>query len=277
MAIPVAIAFLVEISLYASMNSRAWPAPDLWASAAPSYLIYSIATGVFQWRGLLLLMAVTGLTVAWMRYAPATLTFDALFLALLGGVYISKILPDLVYLEPFPKVQTGALAQLMSFRLAVTCLLRYRSHPDFGFGFVPTATDWRIGLRHFLYFVPVGFALVWLLAFRDARLAPDFWWRAPATFLAFLWVVGLAEECLFRGLILHRLRGLLPPLPALALASVVFGITHLWFKPFPNWKFAILATVAGFFYGRAYLEARSVRASMVTHALTVTAWRTFLA
>ena len=108
-------------------------------------------------------------------------------------------------------------------------------------------------------------------------MAPNFWWRAPLTFIGILWVVGLAEECLFRGLLLHRLRATMRPLHALALSSLAFGLAHLWFPPFPNWKFVILASVAGLFYGRAYLEARAVRASMVAHALTVTAWRTFLA
>jgi len=50
---------------------------------------------------------------------------------------------------------------------------------------------------------------------------------------------------------------------------------NLWYRPFPNWRIAILAAVAGVFYGLAYRQARSIRASMVTHALTVTAWRLF--
>ncbi len=276
-AVPVAAAFLVEISLYAGMNTLALPAPVLWASAALSYLIYSIPTGVFHWQGLLLLAAATGAAIAWMRYAPPSLAADAAFVILFAALYISKALPDRVYLEPLAKLQTGALAQLMCFRLAVTCLLRYRSHPDFGFGWLPTAADWRIGLRYFCYLLPVAMLLVWLLHFRDMRIPRDYYWRAPATFLGIFFVVALGEECLFRGLILHRLRAVMPPLAALMLSSVVFGITHLWFSPFPNWKFAILASVCGVFYGSAYLAARGVRAAMVTHALTVAAWRTFLA
>jgi membrane protease YdiL (CAAX protease family) len=61
----------------------------------------------------------------------------------------------------------------------------------------------------------------------------------------------------------------------LAAASVLFGAVHLTFHAFPNWRFAILAAVAGVFYGRAYMTARSVRAAMVTHALVNTAWRVF--
>ena len=38
---------------------------------------------------------------------------------------------------------------------------------------------------------------------------------------------------------------------------------------------AIVAGIAGVFYGIAFLQAKSVRASMVTHALVVTTWRVF--
>jgi uncharacterized protein len=50
----------------------------------------------------------------------------------------------------------------------------------------------------------------------------------------------------------------------------------LWYRQFPNWKFVLLATCAGLFYGRAYIQARSIRAAMVTHALVVTVWKVFL-
>ena len=58
---------------------------------------------------------------------------------------------------------------------------------------------------------------------------------------------------------------------------VAFGSVHLWFKPFPNWRFAIMAALAGVFYGLAFQKEKSVRASAVTHALTVTVWRLFVA
>ena len=273
---PVAAAFLLEISLYAGMQTIRWIAPTLWASATASYLLYSIPTGMFRWHGLLLLAAVTGIAVAWIRYTRPSLLNDSVFLLFLAGVYLSRVLND-VYAEPWAKVETSALAKLMCFRLAVTCLLRYRSHKDLNFGFIPTKSDWRIGLLYFLYFMPVALVLAWAIEFRGMRLAPDFWWRAPVTFLSILWVVALAEECLFRGLLLHRLRAMMGPLQALAISSLAFGLTHLWFRPFPNWKFVILASAAGVFYGAAYLKARTVRASMVAHALTVTALRTFFA
>jgi membrane protease YdiL (CAAX protease family) len=58
-------------------------------------------------------------------------------------------------------------------------------------------------------------------------------------------------------------------------ASVLFGLAHLPFRKFPNWRVAIIAGVLGLFCGLALIKARSVKASMVTHALVVTTWRMF--
>ena len=53
-----------------------------------------------------------------------------------------------------------------------------------------------------------------------------------------------------------------------------FGLVHLRFgNRFPNWNMVGLATLAGVFFGWAYLRAGSIRAAMVTHALVVATWR----
>jgi len=43
--------------------------------------------------------------------------------------------------------------------MSVTALMRQRRVPETGYGFVPAAREWRIGLLHFLYFVPIGLPL----------------------------------------------------------------------------------------------------------------------
>ena len=91
-------------------------------------------------------------------------------------------------------------------------------------------------------------------------------------------MVGLSEEFLFRGFLQRLLaRGFHSEVVGLIVASIIFGLVHLPFRQFPNWRFAILAGAAGIFYGLAFLKAKSVRASMVTHALLVTTWRVFFA
>jgi membrane protease YdiL (CAAX protease family) len=88
-----------------------------------------------------------------------------------------------------------------------------------------------------------------------------------------MWVVALGEEFLFRGLLQQWTAVWFGnEWLALALASLLFGAVHLWSR---GWQFAFLAAVAGVFYGLAFRQAKSIRASMVTHALTVTTLRLF--
>jgi membrane protease YdiL (CAAX protease family) len=75
------------------------------------------------------------------------------------------------------------------------------------------------------------------------------------------------EEFLFRGLIQNLLSRWLGVPLGLALASVVFGLSHL-----PDPRYAVLATIAGVAYGWVYLRTEKVTASAVTHALVDTVW-----
>ena len=58
----------------------------------------------------------------------------------------------------------------------------------------------------------------------------------------------------------------------LLIASVVFGLSHLHHAPVPNWRYAILATLAGIFYGNVYRTRQRLCASALTHALVDTIW-----
>ena len=141
---------------------------------------------------------------------------------------------------------------------------------------MPTAREWKVGLKYFLFFLPIGIGLSAALKLFSFKTSATELAVAPFLFLVFFWAIALPEEFLARGLLQQWLsdwtgrRNL-----GLVLASCVFGLSHLWFSPgYPNWKMAITATIAGWFYGKAYIEAGGVRASAITHALVVTAWRT---
>jgi membrane protease YdiL (CAAX protease family) len=151
---------------------------------------------------------------------------------------------------------------------------------NIGFGFWPAAREWKIGALYFAALAPVAAAAGWALHFARPHLRYAGWERTTliglATFFGILWVVALGEEFFFRGLLQQWIGGWLrSDWAGLVLAALLFGSVHLWYRAFPNWRFAALAGVAGVFYGMAYKQARSIRASMVTHALTVTAWRLF--
>ena len=80
-------------------------------------------------------------------------------------------------------------------------------------------------------------------------------------------VTAVPEEFLFRGLIQNLLsRWLSVPL-GLAIASVIFGLSHL-----PDPRYAVLATIAGVAYGYVYVRTGKVTASAITHALVDAVW-----
>ena len=86
--------------------------------------------------------------------------------------------------------------------------------------------------------------------------------------------VALAEEFAFRGITQNLLTASLrKPFVAQLVASVLFGLVHLPTGTFPNWRYALVAAVAGWFYGRAYAEGRSIAPAMVAHTLVVVSWR----
>ena len=85
-------------------------------------------------------------------------------------------------------------------------------------------------------------------------------------------VVSLGEELYFRGIIQNLLTERFGSPVAQLIASLLFGLVHLP-RDFPDWRYALVATAAGWFYGRAYARRRSVVASSVTHTLVVVTWK----
>ena len=60
---------------------------------------------------------------------------------------------------------------------------------------------------------------------------------------------------------------------ALVIASILFGLSHFNKRSAHfNWRYVLLATIAGIFYGRAWREHRRVPASTITHASVDWLW-----
>jgi membrane protease YdiL (CAAX protease family) len=97
-----------------------------------------------------------------------------------------------------------------------------------------------------------------------------------ASFAAIFLTIGLPEELLFRGLIQNLLQKTWNhAMLALVVTSVVFGLAHLNNGPSPDWRYAVLATIAGFFYGRAYLQSGGLMAAALVHTSVDAVWRGF--
>lgn len=120
--------------------------------------------------------------------------------------------------------------------------------------------------------IPLGFGLgfiAWNPQWRGL-------WALLFDFGTIFLFVALLEELFFRGLLQNLLTGSLrSAYVAQGVAAVVFGMSHIRHAPFPNWRYVILATVAGWFYGQAYRNSGSLMVSAAVHALVDTLWRTW--
>lgn len=285
-------AFLVEAALYLAAGipvtrrlleragSPVAIAAILTLSAIVPYLIYASATGLFRIEPALTLLALVGLVSFWYLFAKPASVSDVALLVFMAAVYIANTF-RWIYPDPAPYVTALVLGRLMWIRIGILTILSIRRMGGIGFGLAPTRREWGVGFRNFLYFLPLGLVPAILLHFVRPQIIPlnaKLIVIAAATFLGTLWVLAAMEEFFFRGVLQQMLtRKLRSAALGVIVTSVLFGCAHLWYRAFPNWRFAALAAMAGLFYGRAYVQTGSVRASMVTHALVVTTWRVFLA
>lgn len=268
----VALAVLSEAAQYLSMASgrlrAAWTRERLAALAPLSYLLYSVPAGAFDGKSLLALLTLALVAAYWFAVFPKSRWSQALFVCVMAAPLLFKVFP-FIYGRA-GDLRMDFLGQLLWIRISVITILRDVEPEGVNFGFWPLWREWKIGAAHFAFSLPVVCVLAQWTGFATFTWPVWPWWetllRAVGTFAGILWVVALSEEFLFRGL-LQQWIGILG-------ASVLFGLAHLGFRAFPNWRFAVVAAVAGLFYGLAYRRAHGIRAAMVTHALTVAVWRT---
>ena len=173
-----------------------------------------------------------------------------------------------------PKPAQGFLHSVaygISILLGLTIFLGFRALPGMKFN-LPSARDLAYGGAAFLVCAPILIVAGRLLGF-----IPPF--HAPAhpsagaigrTFGVIFVGTALPEEILFRSLIQNWLMQRYGFTSAMLLVSAfIFGCAHLdnGPQPLPNWRYMILATIAGLAYGKAFQKSSSVFSSVTCHAL----------
>ncbi len=277
-AIPIAAAFLVEFPFYLSPSAEWSRIRNPWLLAGSCllpYLVYSVPTGLFRVESLALLAGLALLLSMWFRVQPKGWLTDYLYLALVAAVLLSKVF-DQIYPTPIPKLGVSTLGHLMLIRTSATALLVLRGGITAEYRFLPTWREWRNGVKWSLPMAATSLIALRLLGLWTPKAHPNLWAAVPQ-FLGILWVVTLSEEFIFRGVLQNWLEeATRNRWAALAVTSIVFGSAHLGFHgAFPNWRFAIVATVFGLWCGLAWRESRSVPTSMVAHAIAATLYRVF--
>jgi membrane protease YdiL (CAAX protease family) len=85
------------------------------------------------------------------------------------------------------------------------------------------------------------------------------------------------EELFFRGWLQNLLEKRVGRYAALVLTACLFGLAHFNKRTASfNWRYVLLAALAGIFYGRAWRQDRRVGASAITHATVDAIWSLWL-
>jgi len=227
-----------------------------------------------------LVLAVSGVLAYWYIGLPRRWWVDVGYAVLFAALTLLKVSEHL-YPSAVAKLPLATLGELAWARIVIWAVLEVRGQEGVGFGFVPSWREVVVGVRWYLLFVPVGALLGWAIGFTGLHQGPWLWEKmllnAVATFFGIYMFVAVRENFVFRGMLLQWFTDWMGSSGrAQMVVALICGAAHLPFRQFPNWRFALLATLAHYVYGRAFLETGSVRAAMVCHALVVVTWRVLL-
>lgn len=242
------------------------------------YLIVALATHTLElrWLAVYLLapIAVAALLAAAAHFDPDQRGHGLDFLVL----FPLGLAVDLRWLEaawPHKLALLGKLT-LLDAGLYGFCAIRRLS--GVGYDLRLRASDWIIGLREFAFYAPLAIPLGLALRFLHFHggLAHPAWWIPPAWLFTFIGV-ALPEEIYFRGWIQNLLERRLGRTASLIVTACLFGLSHFNKRTSAfNWRYVLMAALAGIFYGRAWRTNRRVGASAITHATVDTVWGALL-
>jgi membrane protease YdiL (CAAX protease family) len=238
------------------------------------YLVYLLGTGTFQ---LARAAAIAGLIfvplglAVWAGSAAPGAWQD--FASILSIWLFVKFGPRL-WLWPYPG---GKLSHVMTVLVAVNAALAsfamVRRTKGIGYS-LGWGNRWGLYIvGSFVVFacvaIPVGISMHFI------TFEPQWsrWTTYAGLSLAILLFTAWPEELLFRGLLQNFLaRASKSDLAGWLAASVLFGFTHITNLGFPNWRYVILAAVAGLFYGWTWRKTGSIFASALVHAAVDAVW-----
>jgi membrane protease YdiL (CAAX protease family) len=171
----------------------------------------------------------------------------------------------------------GSFNRLILLDTAVYGFLVIRQLTNVGFHFVPRLPDVKIGLRELAFYTPIAVPLGLGLGFLHWHAVLPPFVRFVLSWLAIFAVIAVLEETYFRGLLQNLLERRIGSRWALLVTAPIFGLSHFnKGATHFNWRYVLLATFAGIFYGRAWRAEHRLTASAITHASVDTIWSIWL-
>jgi len=270
-----AAAFAVDAGRMARILSK-WP--HVLQIAVPAMLVLpyaALATSdhIFRWSWFAL-YAVLPVAMAWLLSRAAAADPDQhgdwrdAFILLALGLAV-----DLRWFDAAWPAGLRGLGNLLLVDAGLYAFLGIRRLSGTGFDFHFRWSDWKTGLRELLFFAPAVLILGLALGFIHPHASQPSPLKAVLSWAGIFIFVAMPEELFFRAWLQNLLERRLGRRPALIAASILFGLSHFNKRSAHfNWRYVILASIAGIFYGRAWRRDRRVAASTITHTSVDWLW-----
>lgn len=243
------------------------------------YVLVAVDRGALSARWLALYALLPVAMAAGLRLAGALRSvgcwLEFLFLAILG------LSVDLRWFERAWPAHLAIFNKVLLLDAGIYTFLAVRQLEGVGFDLRLRLRDVLIGLREFVFYFPIALGLGLALGF--LHLHP-FGSAIGAVALKFggAWIftfffIAVPEELFFRGWVQNLLERPLGRRWALIVTAILFGLSHFnKGAAHFNWRYVLLAAIAGSFYGRAWRSNRRVAASSITHATVDAVWSLWL-
>jgi CAAX protease family protein len=232
------------------------------------YLVYLLGTGT---ASLLRIVAMAGflfapmLLLAWAQGAASATWQD---FATIAVIWTAVKFGPRNWIWPYPSERLAYIfTVIVAVNLSIAGFLLLRQVKKVGYN-ISWCTSWTLyiagALTVFaLIAIPLGVRMHFI------AYAPRFgeWKTFIPLSIGILFFTAWPEELLFRGLLQNLVsRAANNEAVGLVTASVLFGFSHITNLHFPNWKYVLLATIAGLFYGWTWRKTGSIFASALVHA-----------
>jgi membrane protease YdiL (CAAX protease family) len=259
---------------------RAWPiwARFAWPAALSiPYLLVAFGAGVFRW-GWLALYALVPVAIVLLLGQAARVDAaqrgnwrDFLVLAVLG------VAVDLRWFEGAWPAHLAVFNKILLLDAGIYGFVLVRHFGGTGFDLRLRLKDLGIGLREVAFYTPIALALGLSLGFLHLHGGWPGIGRIAVAWVFTFFFIAVPEELFFRGWLQNLLEKRLGRYGALFLTASLFGLAHFNKRAAHfNWRYVLLAALAGIFYGRAWLSQRRVAASAITHATVDAVWSLWL-
>ena len=241
------------------------------------YALVSLSDGLFRWTWLALYTLLPVL-ISLLLYGASLADpeqrgewRDFLILGVLG------LAVDLRWFEPAWGPGLAIFNKVLLLDAGIYGFLAIRQLRQVGFDLRLRLRDFRVGLLWLAVYAPIAVALGLFLGFLHFHPhMPSLWHVLLGWIFTFLFV-AVPEELFFRGWMQNLLERRVGRVRALLITATLFGLSHFNKRAVHfNWRYVLLALLAGIFYGRAWLQDRRVGASAITHASVDTIWSAWL-